>query len=324
MTTDSQRADSGRWRTYALCGLTLASDFSFAHRLPAAAGAADFGFTCSAELPPGAGDVVPDSPNLAEVHRLDDGVRLRFPGIADFDLGSDRIVAHLAAAAAPHRVELRFLGPVLACWLEQRGIPALHASAVAVGEGRATAFLSSHHGGKSSLAAALMRSGCRLLSDDLVAVEERDGLFTAHPSYPQMRMWPTQAHHFLGHYEELEIVHPEVSKRRVPLPASGLGEFCGASQPLACVYLPERRPPGSAGEIEISTLAQRDAVIELIRHSFAATAVAILGWQERRLDFFTRLVARVPVRRLLYPDGLDRLPAVSAAILRDVEERPPG
>ena len=63
-----------------------------------------------------------------------------------------------------------------------------------------------------------------------------------------MRMWPDEAQHFLGHYRDLEIVHPQLDKRRVVVGSEGFGTFCAEARPLACIYIPERRDPAEWGE----------------------------------------------------------------------------
>ena len=248
---------------------------------------------------------------------------------------------HLLNPAAIHLIEIIFLGEVLSFWLERQGIPALHASAVLIG-GRAVAFLSSNQGGKSGLAATLMQSGHPLLTDDILPVEEHNGVFLGRPGYPTMRMWPDEAAYFLGAYEHLPLVHPELSKRRVPVGGDGFGSFCDTSQPLACIYLPERRDASGASttseisavghpgrhpsqpdgavpntDVEILPVSPRDAVIELIRHSFSAHQVEAAGLAPQRLNFFARLAQKVPMRRLIYPASFEHLPRVREAILGD-------
>lgn len=215
-------------------------------------------------------------------------------------------------------VEVQLLGIVLACWLEWQGIPALHASAVVVDD-RAVAFLSTGGGGKSSSAVALMQAGNPLLADDIVPLERSGEAFVGRPGYPQMRMWPEQAEHFLGYYESLELVYPGYTKRRVPVEENGLGPFCAASRPLACLYLPERREVVDWGvRTEITPVPRREALMALIAHSFVPHLVEAMGLQPRRLSFFAELTARVPVRRIFYPSGLDHLPRVRRAIQSDI------
>jgi hypothetical protein len=250
------------------------------------------------------------SRSLGCLYRGAGGETFRFPEAGDFRIGSDRIEACVPAQARS-LAELRLLGPVLSYWLEKRGIPTLHASAVATDRG-AIAFLSRKEGGKTGLAAAFLQAGCPLLTDDVLPVEEAGGTFLARPGYPQMRMWPDEAAHFLPGWEELPTVHPAISKRRVPVGDGGFGAFHGEPLPLACLYLPERVAEGT---VEIQDVSPRDAVIELLRHSFSPRLVEAAGLGPRRLDFFARLAMKVPVRRLRYPSGFDRLPEAVGQVL---------
>jgi hypothetical protein len=193
-------------------------------------------------------------------------------------------------------------------WFELRGLPTLHASAVSI-NGGAVAFVSRHGGGKSGLAAAMVRAGFPLLTDDLLVLEERESRWEARPSYPEMRMWPDEAAHFVGPPKDLPLVQADSEKRRVAVGNGGFGSFLDASTPLACIYLASRRPE-TGGEIEIQPVSRSEALIELVRHSFSPRLVEAAGLQPARLDRLARLVRAVPVRRLVYPSGFDRLPEV--------------
>ncbi|HJX26493.1 MAG TPA: hypothetical protein VJ885_01165, partial [Thermoanaerobaculia bacterium] len=140
---------------------TLATDFPFAVRLPASQAPPDLAFTVIPSPPPAweeAGALVytsprrlPDGTSGCTLYRLPGCERLSLPG-ADFWLWPDRIVCHLSDTTLRHLVETYLLGPVFAYWLERRGSPVLHASAIAM-EGRAAAFLGPQGTGKSGTAA---------------------------------------------------------------------------------------------------------------------------------------------------------------------------
>lgn len=305
-----------------LFGLNLASDFLFSHRLGAGYGEADLHFTVTNRpVLPGpwreAAPVyvsphrMPDGGSVFHLYRLDGHEVLSFPRTADFYVQGDRISCHVQELDL---VELRLLGPVLSYWLERLGLPTLHASAVAA-DGRAVAFLSRQGGGKTGLAAALMRAGLPLVTDDVLPVEDREGAFLARSGYPQMRMWPDEAAFFLERWEELPLVHPEVAKRRVAVGDGGFGAFLDASLPLAGLYIPERR---SGGAVEIVDVPPRDALIELVRYSFSPHLVQAAGLQPFRFDIFARLVQSVPVRRLRYPAGFERLAEVAAVVVHSL------
>ena len=307
-------------RTYRLFGLNLASDFPFANRLSEGTGASDLTFFCTTRppAPDGQGERVYRSPwrnsdgeSLAHLDRFPGAEVLRYPPAAEFTLEPERITGHLLDPAQADLLELRLIGPVLSYWLERMGIPTLHASAVRKGSG-AVAFLARHGGGKSSLAAALMRTGAPLMTDDVLPVEEAGGSFLARPGYPQMRMEPDTARHFLGRIEGLTPVCPGEAKLRVPVGPDSFGAFQETALPLTCLYVAERIPGGS--RVEISPLPRSQALIELVRHSFAPHLVEAAGLQPARLDLFARLVQQIPVHRLSYPAGFEHLPGLISEI----------
>ena len=260
-----------------------------------------------------------DGRSLARLFHLEDYEVLSFASNLDFHLHPGRIACAAADLSRAALIEGHLLGPVLSYWLERQGIPTLHASAVDL-DGHAVGFLSAQGGGKSGLAAAFVQAGHPLLTDDILPVEESAGTFLGRSGYPQMKMWPDEATHFLGGFEHLPRVHPRISKRRVTIgeEIGGWGRFQETALPLAALYVPERR---EGGAIEIAPLSRSAAVIELVRQSFSPHLVQAVGLQPARLDLFSRLVRQIPVRRLLYPSGFERLPEVVEAVRRDLSPR---
>lgn len=257
----------------------------------------------------------PDGTPDCRLDRRPGEERLRFHGAGDFLLSGRRITVAVPDGDDADRAELRLLGPVLAYWLELRGIPALHASAVVHPAG-AAAFLASHGGGKSLLAAALMaEAGLPLLADDVVAVEAAGPAFLARPSYPQMRLAADDAERLTGR-ADLPPVLPGLPKRRVPVGAAdGFGTFHGEALPLARLYLPRR---GDVEAPEVAPVGPAEALLALVEHSFLARLAAGAGLQPQRLATLARLVENVPVRRLAYPSGRQHLAAVARAVLADL------
>jgi hypothetical protein len=253
-----------------------------------------------------------DGVSIGRLYQEPAGAVLHFPGAGDFRVGADFIEAYLPELEGGLGM-LRFLGPVLSYWLEMHGLLTLHASAVTV-DGCAVVFVARHGGGKSGLAAGLIATGAKLLTDDLVGLEEREDRWEVRPSYPLMRMWPDEAEHFLGHYADLSRVQQGVEKRSVVVGEGGFGRFQDTSSPLSCIYLATRVEGMDA--VEIQPVSRSEALIELVRHSFSPRLVEAAGLQPGRLDRLARLVRSVPVRRLIYPSGFERLEEVAGQILR--------
>ena len=257
--------------------------------------------------------------NKMFLYHKDDCDILQYPELANFYLWSDRILCHPLCVTYDERlINTCLLTTVIPFWLERGGIPILHASAVKTSKG-AISFLSHSEQGKSTLAASFVQAGFPLLTDDILPVEATAEGFYGRPGYPWMRMWPNEALYFLGYCDTLERVHPEITKRWVPVGQDGFGSFCNDLQPLRCIYVPERcASETDCLHVEIVPLSPRDAVVELLRYSFIPRIVKAVGLAPQRLTHFTQLAQQVPVRRLIYPSGFDHLSAVREAILEDL------
>lgn len=252
---------------------------------------------------------------VARLHREGDVERLSFAAGASFWLRDDAIEYRARTPEGDELLEVLFLGAVMAYWLERHGTLALHASAVEVPGERAVAFLAAHGGGKTSLAAAFLAAGHRLLTDDLLAVDLAPAGARARAGSPGMRMAPALAAGFGADVTLLDRVHPRMEKRLVPV-GTGFGGFQPSSRPLASIYLPRRS--GSARAVRIAPVSGAEALKELIRCSWSPYIVEATGLQPDRVERLSRLVEGIPVRRLEYPAGLDRLVEVHAAVVADL------
>ena len=301
----------------------METDFEFSFPLRVTGAPAELSFVCSRNAPV---DVDWTSARLVfeegedaqpadfQWYRFGDFDLVRIRDHADHYVWDDRILCHLFRPDYAYLAEIQLLGMVLGLWLERRGRPALHASGAVV-DGHAVAFLANKGGGKTTTATALVAAGYPLLTDDLLAIDQRGVVPLAHPGYPQLRLWPEQADHFLGGHEDLELVHPEYTKRRVIVGEGGFGSFAAEPVPLHRIYLPQRE---ARSGVSVERLRPQQGLIELIRHTFLPREVHRFGWQPQRMAALARLLESVPVCRLRYPDGLDELPQLVAAISHDV------
>jgi hypothetical protein len=237
---------------------------------------------------------------------------VRFRDTNEFRISDDLIECDLLSPDYAYLVRIQYLGIVMAVWMELRGFPVLHASSVVVDD-RGVAFLAAKRGGKTSLAATMVRKGYRFLSDDLVCLDTTTGTVLARPAYPQFRMEPDVANHFVPEWDSLPIVHPAYEKRRVPLAL--IGEEQPTPVPLGNIYVPERI---DVGDLTISQLSGTDALLELLRGSFLPEIVAGLGLESKRLARLGKVASVVPVKHLRYPSGFDHLTRVAAAIRNDM------
>lgn len=104
------------------------------------------------------------------------------------------------------------LGSVFGALLHQKGILALHGSAV-VGKKGAVLITGRSSSGKSTLAAALAKKGFPFIADDISALHIYEGNYLIHPGIPQMKLWKDVINK-LGIKDDLNQLRPSVEKYR--------------------------------------------------------------------------------------------------------------
>ncbi len=233
-----------------------------------------------------------------------------YPEAGSFLLRAGReIVIDPADGVSGDVLRLYLLGPVLALALHQRGWLMLHASAVAIGE-QAVAFLGGSGWGKSTMAGALRQRGHALVADDFVAVpaaSEASEAPRVYPGFPQLKLWPEAAAVLGADARELRRLHPDFDKRAQRLTQG----FAQAPLPLGRLYV-----LAEADTIGIERLDKQAALVELVRHSYAAQALPKLDGAEH-LRQCAGLLRQTELFRLQRPRSLAGLPAVAEVIERE-------
>ncbi len=186
------------------------------------------------------------------------------------------------------------LGPVLGLVLRLRGVPCLHASCVAFGE-LAVAFAGAEGAGKSTTAAALASRGHAVLSDDIVALVEREGSFFVLPAYPYLSLWAESVELLYGAEKKLPSFSANYDKRQLQLRENRL-RFEETPMPLGAIYLLGERVADPAAPF-VETLPLQDALVGLVVNSYA-TNLLDKKMRAREFELLTRLVNTVPVWRL--------------------------
>ena len=210
-----------------------------------------------------------------------------------------------------------FFSFALPLWLEWRGVPVLHASAVSLGD-RVIAFLGSSGSGKSTLCAYLVRSGQPFVADDGLPLFEGDGAgWRCAHGPPFFKLWPSALErHLEASAKELPRVQDFQEKRLLACPWSRVVDP-EADLQVAAVYVLEASP-GEEGGVTIQECTARESLILLLEHSLAGAPLAALGLAAERFERLSRVATRTPVRYLRYPVAGDRWPAAWQAIQADL------
>ncbi len=283
-------------------GLVLDSEVPLPE-LPAADGAPDVSFALDpGPLGPREASWFRSSEWLA-CARTERGILFRFPELADFlvDTAGLRVLASPFAGTTDDMLRHLLLDQVLPLVLGLRGLEALHATAVRTENG-VCAFLGEAGAGKSTLAASFVAAGHEIVCDDCLRITVRDSSVLATPGYPGLRLHESSCSLLDG-----MAAAPYASKwRLVPV-----APFAPGEAPLARLYALER---GDVAAIE--PLAPREAFMRLVAAAFRLDPTDRRA-VERQHGFLGRLLARVPLRRLRVPQGIERVAEARAAVLSD-------
>ena len=205
------------------------------------------------------------------------------------------------------------LGPVLGLLMRLRGVTCLHASAVSI-DSRAVAFVGPPGAGKSTTAAACAKMGYPVLSDDIVALEQRADCFHAVAGHPHLRLWPESVKALYGSAGSLPRLNPLWDK--LCLGPSDLGIcFENRALPLEAIYVLGDRRSDFAPYVE--PLRQQEALLLLVAETYGNTVIS-RELRAREFEVLGQLVDQVPVRRLVPHGDPNRLGALCQVIMDDL------
>lgn len=298
---------------FALYGLCLATDLPLKAPPADPARAPDLtilrGEDLPADYPPRLGEVwaAADFGNGVSVRlaKTDTGWSLLYPNTAEVRFTSDLRSATIHGAPGKADILPLLLGSsVPTWWLNLRGEPVLHASAVAMGD-RAVAFMGASGMGKSTLATLLCAHGARLITDDALRLVREGDDFRCHYGPGELRLRPAAAA-LAGQFapEQADFSADGRTTLRLPSPTQKLLR-------LAAIFIPQ--PSREVKELRIERLS-------LVQASFHLNGFTrVIGWQvegplRRQFEWFGELARCVPVAKLTVPWGPPFAPGLAARI----------
>ena len=245
---------------------------------------------------------------------------LEFPGLARFgiDFSRRQITAQGMGECTGGTLAHLLLDQVLPRAVCHEGRMVVHASSVEVGHGQALAFTGVSGRGKSTLAAAFHRAGYRLLADDCLLLENRDGCVYAIPAYSSIRLWPAAADELFTESEQgamgaSKMAHYTAKRILQVQPVKDADTGAGLS--LSAIFLLECPPPTADGrEVRIEPTRGMAAIMTLVEAQFALDLVdpAAVG---RGFTAVSDVAGHVPVYRASYARSFGRLPTVLEELL---------
>jgi hypothetical protein len=293
--------------TYFTYGLGIQSTLSLPELIPSTLDVPDI----SIQL----GKVEQEAPQTDEegsyFHLSDDESFLFWETAGKFLVREGKEIVVDPAPGVPEKIiRLPLLGTVLAAAIQQRGFLGLHASAVDIG-GRAVAFVGYRGRGKSTMAAALVARGHKLIADDLVVLDAlgTEDIPLVRPGFPQLKLFPEAAAASFGDDpSKLPALIAGFEKRARHVP----GTFSTRPVPLNAIFFLETGP-----SIAVERMPVQEAVLNFIRHSY--TIRVFRDCLDRPGEFSNlrqcaALADRVSTCRLVRPRDLNSLAAVAEIV----------
>ncbi|MEY8733646.1 aldolase [Peribacillus frigoritolerans] len=201
-------------------------------------------------------------------------VMFQVPGIALFKIqeGKKITVSPISNSDEDH-IRLYILGTCMGIILLQKKVLPLHGSAIDI-NGKAYAFIGDSGAGKSTLAAAFLKEGFQLLSDDVIPVSlSKDNKPFIIPSYPQQKLWQESLQAFGIEKKDYQPLFERETKFSVPVASS----FSNEPLPLRAVF---ELVKTDHGEVTLQKINQLERFRTLFSHTYRNFLVPRLGLME--------------------------------------------
>lgn len=245
----------------------------------------------------------------------DGSTYLRWRGVGEFLVSKDggEVVGRRFDGSSFESYHVYMLGQALSFAFVKQGIEPLHATAV-VGDGGAIALLGGSGYGKSTLAAAFLRAGGSLLTDDLLVAHESSDTILAYPGPARIKLFPKVASRVLGDASGAVPMNNSTNKVIATVVD---GRRAAAPVPLRAIYrLASPQDACRAPAIAIAGITAAERVVTLLQSTFNRRLVTPPRLA-RLLETMTVVARCVPVKALSYPRDMRQLADVRARILED-------
>jgi len=236
----------------------------------------------------------------------------------DFDAAGTRLTIRWSRESLLDDIPVVLQGPGLAAALHLRGVPMLHASVLAVGDG-AIALIGAPGAGKSTTATAFVARGFASLSDDLAALSVDGRSVVVQAGHPRLRAFESSARAAGLGDEDLPRVFADESlspKRYVALSAED-GTFQPRALPLRAIYYLMPRVLGRREPV-VETIPARQALPILLQNLYS-TRFLDHARRVALIRVIAGVAATLPMRAVQAGDDLKALPALVEAIVSDAQ-----
>ncbi|MGE7636528.1 aldolase [Peribacillus frigoritolerans] len=241
-------------------------------------------------------------------------VMFEVPSIAIFKIqeGKKITVSPISNSDEDH-IRLYILGTCMGIILLQKKVLPLHGSAIDI-NGKAYAFIGDSGAGKSTLAAAFLKEGFQLLSDDVIPVSlSKDNKPFITPSYPQQKLWQESLQAFGIEKKDYQPLFERETKFSVPVASS----FSNKPLPLSAVF---ELVKTEHGEVTLQKINQLERFRTLFSHTYRNFLVPRLGLMEWHFMESVNILNSIHMYQLHRPNTGFTVNNLVSQILENINE----
>jgi len=254
---------------------------------------------------------LPDSTWIAPFIWVKDGAFLfEVPGVARFFIsnGSD-IVIDPAHGIDEASVRVFLLGSAFGALLLQRGLFVLHGNAIEI-DGQCLICVGPSGIGKSTLTAAFIKRGCRVLADDVVPIDNEG---VAIPGFPRIKLWKDTAKKLEIETAGLSRIRPALEKFNMPL----ADNFCETPRPVTRICVLSEHHDDTVNITPITGIKKFQV---LKANTYRPRFMAGMNLQREHLGQSSALAGKVSMAKVQRPKLGFKIDALVDALLANMLE----
>ncbi|AFY56933.1 hypothetical protein Riv7116_4512 [Rivularia sp. PCC 7116] len=198
---------------------------------------------------------------------------------------------------------LGFTSVLTGICLNLQGQVAIHANAISLEE-LGIAFVGYSGRGKSTLSAYCASRGAGFITDDVLVINDNNFVI---PGNSRIKLYPHTG-------ESLGLNNSQETNYKIFYQPENIGAVIhDAPVTMGIIYLLEE---SQNQDIYTETISQSQAVFSLVTHGYDVSL--FIPKTPNLLNAYTKLVARVPVKKLFYPREFSMLPDVYNFLLEEI------
>ncbi|SDO00195.1 HPr kinase/phosphorylase [Alkalicoccus daliensis] len=218
---------------------------------------------------------------------------------------------HPFISTSESKIRLYLMGSCMGILLMQRNILPMHGSALNI-YGKAVIITGDSGAGKSTTAAALMKKGCRLISDDVIPVHWETETPKIFPAYPQQKLWKKSLDAFGIKDNNFEPVIEREEKFNVPV----VDQFENKPLPVGGIF---ELICSDNKNINVTRISGLSGIELLYKNTYRNFFIAPCGWEEWHFQAMVKLAAAADIHSIQRPKETFTAEEIASYILREMK-----